>query len=623
MPANVSFPGVKAELFIPLPLDLASLPRGRNLMTVARMRPGISLEAAQADMERVAAELAAEHPVLNAGYRASVMPLIEHAVDDSRRLLWVLFGSVACLLLLACANVANLLLMRATTRTPEMAVRLALGAGRWRLAHQLIVESLVLTLSAGAIGLGVAWLLVPRIPSFFPETFPLPRGHEVTLDGSVVLFALLVSIVVGLVFGIVPGIHRGARNLADPIRSSARSVVGKHAHVRRGLVVVEIALALVLVLGAGLMTQSLLQLHRVSPGFDTEQVLSLRMLLVPTKYSQPAQRIAFLRNVIDRVRSAPGVTHASSVHFLPLSGIGSSTRYFRRDRPEPPPDATEGNGGEVSVITDGYFETMGIPLLEGRDFNAFDHVDGQRVVIVSETLAKQWFPDGSPLGKHLGVSWTTAAPLPFEIVGIAGDVRTSTIDKAPGPAIYLAQTQQPSALATLVVRTIGPAAAVAPAVRAAIAQVDPEQGVSQVQSLETLVASTTARPRIQALVLGMFGFLALLIASIGLYGVMSYAVEQRRREIGVRLALGAAPARLLRLVVLEGLTLAAVGIAIGGVLALGATPALSELLYETSATDSRVLAIVAATLFGVAALASAVPARRATRVDPAIVLRDQ
>ncbi|MDQ3439247.1 MAG: ABC transporter permease, partial [Planctomycetota bacterium] len=361
----------------------------------------------------------------------------------------------------------------------------------------------------------------------------------------------------------------------------------------------------------------------VSPGFETEQVLSLRMLLVPAKYVQPGQRITFLRDVIDRVRAAPGVIHASSVHFLPLSGVGSSTRYFRRDRPEPPPEATAGNGGHVSVITDGYFETMGIPLLEGRDFNALDHIDGRRVVIVGETLAKQWFPDGSPLGKYLSVAWTTPTPVPFEIVGVAGDTRVDTIDEAPAPAIYLAQTQAPSAVATLVVRTAGPPSAAGPAVRAAIAQVDADQGVSHVQSLETVVASTTARPQIQALVLGTFGILALLIASIGLYGVMSYAVEQRRREIGVRLALGAAPARLLRLVVSEALTLAAIGIVIGGALALATMPVLADLLYETRARDPRVLGIVAATLFGVAALAAAVPARRATQVDPAIVLRDQ
>jgi predicted permease len=623
MPANVSFPGVKAELFIPLPLNLSSPTLGRNLMTVARLKQGISIEAAQTDMERVAAELAAARPDVNAGYSATVMPLMEHAVGDSPRLLWVLFGSVMCLLLLACANVANLLLMRATTRTAEMSVRLALGAGRWRLLHQLIVESLVLTLAAGAIGLAMAWGIVPRIPALFPDTFPLPRANELTLDGSVVLFTLIVSTAVGLIFGIIPAIHSGGRELADAIRGSSRAVAGTHARARRGLVVVEMALALVLVFGAGLMTQSLMQLYRVKPGFDTEQVLSLRMLLVPAKYQQAAQRITFLRNVIDRVRAAPGVIHASSVHFLPLSGVGSSSRYYRRDRPEPPPEAAEGHGGHVSIVTDGYFQTMGIPLLKGRDFTALDYAGGQQVVIVSETLARQWYRDESPLGKHLSISWSTPEPLAFEIVGVAGDVRTSTIDEAPGPAIYLAQTQQPSAVATLVVRTSGPPAAVAPAVRAAIAQVDPDQGVSQVQSLETVVASTTARPRIQALVLGMFGFLALLIASIGLYGVMSYAVEQRRREIGVRLALGAAPARLLRQVVSEALALAAIGIAIGGVIALGATPVVSDLLYETQATDARVLSIVAATLFGVAALAAAVPAHRATRVDPAIVLRDQ
>jgi putative ABC transport system permease protein len=346
------------------------------------------------------------------------------------------------------------------------------------------------------------------------------------------------------------------------------------------------------------------------------------MLLVPAKYRTPSQRVAFLDAVLARIRTTPGVVSASSIHFLPLSGIASATRYFRADRPEPAPDAVDGAGGTVSVVMEDYFETLGIPLLDGRDFTPRDRLETPRVVIVNATLAKTWFPEGSPIGKHLSVSWSSPTPQQFEIVGIAGDVRTTSIEIASAPAIYLAHMQEPAAIATLVVRGAAAPASLAPAVRAAIAAVDPDQGVSQVQSLDALIASSTARPQIQALVLGAFGLLALLIASVGLYGVMAYGVEQRRREMGVRLALGAAPRVLLRLVVGEGLVLAAIGIGVGTLLALGVSSSVSGLLYDTGPTDVGVIAAVGGTLLAVAAVASLIPARRATRVDPVTVLRD-
>ena len=393
MPASFVFPGVPTEIFIPYRINPANPPGGRNLITVARLKSGVTLQAARSEMERVAAETAKEDPVMNGGFSASVIPLMEQAVGDTRRILWVLFGSVACLLLLACANVANLLLMRASTRTPEMAVRMALGAGRWGLVHQLVMESLVLTIVAGAIGLALAWIVVPLVPAMFPPTFPLPRGNEVTVDGIVVFFTLAVAVLAGIVFGVVPAINTRQTNLSDPIRSSGRSVAGANTRVRRGLVVVEMALALVLVIGAGLMSQSLMQLYRVKPGFDTERVLSLRMLILPSKYRELPKRVSFLNDVIAQVRATPGVVSASSIHFLPLSGAESSTWYWRSDQPEPPRDDPK-HGGDVSVITEGYFKTMGIALMQGRDFSDRDRIDGPRVAIVNSTLARQWFPEG-------------------------------------------------------------------------------------------------------------------------------------------------------------------------------------------------------------------------------------
>ncbi len=622
MPASFTFPGARAaELYIAFELDLPRLPAGRNLVTVARVKRDVSLQVAQADMERVAAETAAERPALNQGYGASVIPLLEQTVGDTRRILWVLFCAVTCLLLLACANIANLMMMRAAARAPEMAVRLALGAGRWRLVHQLLVESLVLSVSGGLLGLLLASWVVPLIPALLPPSFPLPRANEVGIDRSVVVFALVVSAVVGVLFGLLPALQAKPANLSDPLRSSGRSIAGAHARVRRALVIAEVALALILAVAAGLMGRSLTALYRVNTGFQADHVLTLRMLMLPTKYREQERRVVFLRQVLQDIRTTPGVSSASSVHFLPLSGIGSSSLFYRSDRPRP--ELSEAAGGDVSVVTDGYFRTMGIPLLQGRDFDERDRLGAPPVVIVNETLATQWFPGEPVVGKRLGIWWSVPKPIDFEIVGVAGDVRTTALDKAPRPAIYLAQTQESSLMASIVIRTAGHPTSVASDVRAAIRRIDPEQGISHVESMDAVIDSLTARPEVQVFVLGSFGVLALIVASIGLYGVMSYAVAQRRREMGVRMALGAAPGALLRLVVVEALALALAGVVVGAVLALSASSAMAGLLYETPATDPATFVMVGATLLIVACLASLAPAHRATRVDPAVVLRDQ
>jgi predicted permease len=389
--------------------------------------------------------------------------------------------------------------------------------------------------------------------------------------------------------------------------------------MRRALVVLEVAIALVLVFGAALMGDSLAKLYNVNPGFQAEQVLTLRMLMVPAKYREPARQVSFLKAVLEEVRATRGVVSASSVHFLPLSGVASSAPAFRRDRPAPPREQMQ--GGPVSVIADGYFKTMGIPL-KGRDFTSADQRDAPGVAIVNDALARQLFPNESPLGRHLTVMYSPATA-DLEIIGIAGDVRTSTLDRAPGPAVYIAHNQEPSLVASLVVRTqASPASAVA-AVRAAIARVDPEQGVSQIQPLETMIANAVARPRVQASVLGAFGVLALIIAAVGLYGVMAYGVEQRRRDIGLQLALGAAPKRLLGAVVREGVGLAALGAVIGAALAWASSGTLEGLLFETPTNDPTIFLAVGATLILVAGLATLAPALRATRVDPLVVLRDE
>jgi predicted permease len=570
-------------------------------------------------MRRVVAQLIDEGTPRLAGWSASVFPLFDETVTSVRRILWVVFAAVGCLLLLACANITNLLLIRASKRAPEIAVRLALGAGRWRLVHQLAMESCLLTLVAGAIGLAVAYVVVPAIPAMFPTTFPLPRSSEISLDGSIVLFTIAVCGIVATAISLLPIARLPGDMVVNALRSNGRGALTAHSRLRRGMVVTEVAIALILVFAAALMGRSLVELSNVDPGFRANHVLTLQMLMNPGKYRERPASVSFLRAVLDEIRSTPGVISASTVHFLPLSGVASTSSVSREDRPQPPRDQLRGY--PVSVITDGYFSTMGIPL-SGRDFGAGDGLDAPAVVIVNRSLARQLFPDESPIGKRVRVGYSPRTES-MEIIGVAGDVRTSTLDREPGPAVYIAHAQEPSLFASLVVRTQGTPASGVAAVRRAIARIDPEQGVSRVQALETLIANASAKPRVQAGVFGMFGILALVIAAVGLYGVMAYGVEQRRRELGLRLALGAPPATLLRNVVREGLGLAVVGAIVGAGLAWVSSGPLEGLLYQTRVTDPRMYIAAGSTLVAVAFIATLAPALRATRVDPLVVLREE
>ena len=620
MPAGFAFPAARAvQVYVPFPVDPAAPPGGRNMITVARLKPGVSVEAALSDMRRVAQQMIDEgSPAVTTGWSASVFPLFDETVTSVRRILWVVLAAVTCLLLLACANVANLLLIRASRRAHELAVRVALGAGRWRLVHQVSAESALLALIAGAIGLGIAMLAVPAIPSLFPETFPLPRSSEVTIDRSMVAYTLLLCGAIAGGFSLLPVVRVARKRFADVLHSGGRSAVATHSRLRRSLVVAEVTIALVLVLAAALMGRSLVELTNVDPGFNVDHVLTLRMLMLPSKYRGPAS-VPFLRTVLEEIRATPGVVSASSVHFLPLTGIASISGVWRTDRPQPPREQLKGS--PISVITDGYFKAMDIPL-SGRDFSVTDSEASPTVVIINQALARELFPNEDPIGGHIAAGYSPRTRS-MEIVGVAGDVRTSTLDREPGPAIYIAHSQEPSLVASLVIRTQGSPALTADAVRKAIARADPEQGVSQVQPMETLMANATARPRVQASVFVMFGALALIIAAVGLYGVMAYGVEQRRREIGLQLALGAPPTRILRTIVGEGVLLAVVGTAVGAAIAWASSGALDGLLYETRATDPRIFATAAATLIAVACLSTLAPAFRATRVDPLVVLREE
>jgi putative ABC transport system permease protein len=367
------------------------------------------------------------------------------------------------------------------------------------------------------------------------------------------------------------------------------------------------------------MGRSLVELTNVDPGFKADHVLTLRMLMSPGKYREPPAAVSFLKAVLEGVRATPGVISASSIHFLPLSGAASTSAIFRADQPQPPREQLQ--GFPISVISERYFTTMGIPV-EGRDFVASDGLGTPGVAVINASLARQLFPNENAIGKRVTAMYSPNTR-GLEIVGIAGDVRTSTIDREPGPALYIAHAQEPSLLATLVVRTQGEPSTAVTAVRAAIARVDSDQGVSQVQALDSVIANATARPRVQTAVFVMFGVLALIIAAVGLYGVMAYGVQQRRREIALQIALGASPAVVLRTVVREGVLLATIGTAVGAVLAWMSSGALEGLLYQIHPTDPLMFGTAATALIAVACLATLAPALRATRVDPLVVLREE
>jgi predicted permease len=444
------------------------------------------------------------------------------------------------------------------------------------------------------------------------------------VDGRVLAATAALSIGAALVFGLLPGLRAARGRGADALHAGTRTV-SAGSRGRTALVTAEVTLAVVLVVGAGLLARSLARLYAVDPGFRSEHVLSARMLLLPAKYSEARRRSVVVGQFLEKVRALPGVAAAGSIHFLPLSGLNSGTGVRRLDRPAPPPG--EMPATDVSVISPGYFPAMGIPVLAGRDLDERDTFDAPRVAVVSRAFANRFYEGEDPLGRRLFVQWGAGAddtrPPEFEIVGVAGDVRHAALHAEPAPTVFLSHAQQPSFLASLVVRTAGDPVALAAAVRRAIREVDPDQGIHSMEPMAGVLADSIARPRLQALLLGAFAFLALTMACLGLYGVLAYAVEQRRREVGVRVAVGATPWMIFRLVVGQGLRLTAVGLAVGLVLALAATRSLASVLYGVGPADPAVYAGVAALLLLVAAAASFLPARQALRVDPVVVLRDE
>jgi putative ABC transport system permease protein len=621
MPARFVLPNLSPELFIAAQINPAIAPQdGRNFQVYGRLRTEVALPAAQSELRVLHAQSTAERPRFNTRWTATAMPLLDDAVRDVRASLLVLLTAVLFVLLLCCVNVANLYMIRTYNRVRELTVRHALGAGRWRLLRQLVTESLLLTLTGGLLGIGVAYASVRGLLVLLPENFPLPRLAEIHVNGPVLLACLGASVAAGIAFGLVPALIADFRNPAEALRHAGRAIAGGRHVLGNALVVTEVALALVLVCGAGLMARSFVELNRVDPGFRPEHVLTLRMLLVPFKYGPDINaRASVVERMLEQIRGVPQVTAAASIHFLPMGGIGSGSGVFRADRPEPAAGSMPGAG--FSIISDGYFQAMRIPLLAGREFDSHDRIGAPLVAIINQAAARMLYPDEDPIGKVLMVAWN--GPPQAQIVGIVSDSRFEGVQAAPGPFVFLPNAQRPSLINAFVVRTSGEPVTSTSAVREAMKRVDPDQGVMETATMEQRMSSSIARPRLQTVLLGTFGFLALVLACIGIYGVLAYAVAQRMREMGIRAAVGAAPAILLREILGGGLRLAGLGVLIGTVAAFALTRYLQTLLYAVRPTDPAVFASTVSILLAIAAFACYVPARRAARVDPVIVLREE
>jgi predicted permease len=613
--------GRPAEIWMALTTPTEGPPlTGRSRSVVARLKPGASVTQAEAEMKAIQARIALALPERNKGTGAEVIPLREQFVGNVRPALLILLGAVGFVLLIACANVANLLLSRAAAREKEIVLRTALGAHRVRVVRQLLTESLLLAFLGCLLGLAFAWAGIRVLAAISPRNLIDMQG--VGLDLPVLALTVVVSLVTGIVFGLAPALEATRLNLNDALKEGGKGAGGRGARAKRmqgGLVIAEIALALVLLASAGLLLKSFVHLQRVDPGFRTENILTLVVPVAGAEYQEGPQFVAFFREATERVKALPGVRDAGIVNFLPLyGGFGAGTGFTVEGWPEPAPG--EEPVTEVRVADPGYFRVMGIPILRGRNFTASEASEARQVVLVSESLARKYFPGQDPIGKRIKVQMSEE-PLPQEIVGIVGDVMYDSLTDVAKPTVYTPLPDLVYPFMTFVIHTSGDPVEMAPTVRRTLRSVDPNQPVSSVRSMDEVMGDTVGRARFNTLLLGLFAGLATLLSAIGIFGVMNYSVTLRTREIGLRIALGAQRREVLRLILRQGLLLTAIGIAIGLAGALALTRVMSGLLFGVGSTDPSTFAGIVLLLALVSLIACYLPARRATRVDPLIALR--
>ncbi len=618
LPAGFAVLDSAVDVWLPLGLNLGD-PRifaDRNMLVVGRLRPGVRIEQARSEMETIGDRLERAYPAVNSGWRPSLFPLREELVGGVRRALVVLLAAVGFLLLMACVNVANLLLARGAARSREVAIRTALGASARRIVAQLLWESVALALAGGAWGLVLAAGAMKIVRDLGPAS--IPRLAEARLDFRLVLFAFLVSVLTGVLFGLFPATQVTKTDLQSALSEAGRSgTLGRSGRMlRSALVVTEVALAVLVLISSGLLMRSFLRLRTASLGFQPSGVLTLRLPLSGPRGSNPERRIASFQQIADRLATVPGVSAVGAVSSLPLTGLGVGDTFTVEGRPTPP---AQGPICLVRAVSAPYFRVLGIPLREGREFTDRDAPPGPRVIIVNQELARRFWPAASPAGARLVLANLGTA----EIVGVVGDVKAERIEGEEWPTVYYPYAHVPYATMTMVLRTSVPPLSVATAVERAVYQLDPDQPVADVRSMEGVIARAVAGPRFNTLVLGVFAVIAFLLAAVGIYGVTAYDVSQRTHEIGVRMAVGAQPKDVLKLVLGQGARLAACGIAVGLAAAFGLTRLMSAMLFGVKATDAYTFAFISVLLAAVALGASYLPSRRATVLDPVTALRHE
>jgi putative ABC transport system permease protein len=607
----------KVDLYLPIAFTPEQMNNRRNnaLVVIARLKPGVSLGQASAEMNAIARRLTEQYPQTNTDKGVRLAPLQQQMVGKARTALLVLLGAVGFVLLIACANVANLLLARAAGRQKEMAIRAALGASQWRVVRQLLTESLLLAISGGAAGLWLAGWGVKMLLAIAPDN--LPRTYNIRLDPRVAGFTLLVSLLTGIVFGLLPALQASKINLGATLKEGERDAAGLLRPRLRGFLVVgEVALAFVLLIGAGLLLRSFARLAEVDPGLDPRGVLTMDILLPLAKYKD-GRGVAFFQQTLERVRALPGVQAVATVDPLPLSSVGGSGGFAIEGRPSP--TAQTFNAGFRTISPD-FFKTFRVPLVNGRLVAESDSAQAPPVVVVNESLARNYFANEDPLGKRITLSFD---PRPREIVGVVRDVKRTALDEEANREMYfpMAQARFPPIFMSLAVRTGGDPMQMVASVRGQVWAGDKDLPLFNIETMERLMAKSVAPRRFNLLLLGVFALVGLTLACVGLYGVMSYTVTQRTREIGVRMAMGAKTGDVMRLIIGEGMKLALIGalLGLGGALAL--TRLMKTLLFGVSATDPLTFIVIAVVLSIVSLLACWIPARRATKIDPLVALR--
>jgi putative ABC transport system permease protein len=622
MPPRFQFPTPDDEVWVPIAFtqEQAADRNSHYLKVLGRLKPGVTLAQAQAEMSTIATRLQQQYPKTNTDLGAVITPLHEQIVGDIKPALLILLGAVGLVLLIACANVANLLLARAAVRQKEIAVRVALGARRRRLIRQFLTESVLLSTLGGLVGLAIAYGGLVVLKSFIPEN--ISQARAISIDYKVLGFTLLVSVATGLVFGLAPAIQAVRFNQIETLKEGGRDAAtgGSGKRLRSLLVMAEVAISLVLLIGAGLLINSFLRLRNVDPGFRAENLLTMKIVLPEPKYEKWKMRSTFYSDLIQRVQSLPGVKSAAVTTNLPLYSQGNSIGVSIEGKPEPPP------GQELIVttriISNGYLDTMSIPLLKGRQLTDQDTDNSQNVAVVSETMARRFWPGEEVVGKRVSIVKVRSQEDWIQVIGVAKDVRQFELNDDPKPQMYLTYRQFGFFDAQdLVVKTDVDPASMASAVRKAVWEIDKDQPISNIRTMETILAESIARQRFSMLLLAIFAGVALVLAAVGIYGVMSYSVAQRTHEIGIRMALGAQTMTVLKLAIGYGLKLVLAGIAIGLIAAFALTRVMSTLLFGVTATDPTTFALISLLLIAVAAIASYIPARRATRVNPIIALR--